>query len=153
MPQNRFDGKSTLVQVMAWCHQATSHSPRSLSPHGITKIQWVKATMTSTSQVPSYILQHIEACYCKDISVFWFIQITMIHFTDPVKNKVSLIKMIVWHWIYYIQYIARTQWVNTHWPTKSYKWQIPFSNPFYWKHIYILIFWAWTYFTNTYWLN
>ena len=24
IPQNTFDGKSTLVQVMAWCHQATS---------------------------------------------------------------------------------------------------------------------------------
>ena len=25
MPENTFDDKSTLVQVMAWCHQATSH--------------------------------------------------------------------------------------------------------------------------------
>ena len=25
MPQNTFDDKSTLVQVMAWCHLATSH--------------------------------------------------------------------------------------------------------------------------------
>ena len=35
--------KSTLVQVMAWCHQATSHYPsqcwpRSLSPYNITKL-------------------------------------------------------------------------------------------------------------------
>ena len=35
------DDKSTLVQVMAWCHQATSHYlsqgwPRSLSPYGNT---------------------------------------------------------------------------------------------------------------------
>ena len=41
------DDKSTLVQVMAWCHQATSHYlsqcwPRSLSPYGITRPQWVK---------------------------------------------------------------------------------------------------------------
>ena len=38
--------KSTLVQVMAWCRQATSHYlsqcwPRSLSPYGITRPQWV----------------------------------------------------------------------------------------------------------------
>ena len=38
------DDKSTLVQVMAWCHQATSHYlnqcwPRSLSPYGITRPQ------------------------------------------------------------------------------------------------------------------
>ena len=41
------DDKSTLVQVMAWCRQATSHYlsqcwPRSLSPYGVTKPQWVK---------------------------------------------------------------------------------------------------------------
>ena len=41
------DDQSTLVQVMAWCHQATSHYlsqcwPRSLSPSGITRPQWVK---------------------------------------------------------------------------------------------------------------
>ena len=38
--------KSTLVQVMAWCRQATSHYlsqcwPRSQSPYGITRPQWV----------------------------------------------------------------------------------------------------------------
>ena len=41
------DYQSTLVQVMAWCHQATSHYlnqcwPTSLSPHGITRPQWVR---------------------------------------------------------------------------------------------------------------
>ena len=41
------DDKSTLVQVMAWCHQATSHYlsqwwPRSMSPYGVTRPQWVK---------------------------------------------------------------------------------------------------------------
>ena len=39
--------KSTLVQVMAWCRQATRHClnqcwPRSLSPYGVTRPQWVK---------------------------------------------------------------------------------------------------------------
>ena len=47
MPQNPSDDKSTLVQVMAWCRQATSHylsqcCPRSLSPYGVTRPQWVK---------------------------------------------------------------------------------------------------------------
>ena len=41
------DEKSTLVQVMAWCCQATSHClsqcwTRSLSPYGVTMPQWVK---------------------------------------------------------------------------------------------------------------
>ena len=40
------DDKSTLVQVMAWCHQATSHYlsqcwPRSLSPYGVTRPKWI----------------------------------------------------------------------------------------------------------------
>ena len=40
------DDKSTLVQIMAWCRQATSHYlsqcwPRSLSPYGVTRPQWV----------------------------------------------------------------------------------------------------------------
>ena len=38
--------KSTVVQVMAWCRQATSHYlsqcwPRSMSPYGVTRPQWV----------------------------------------------------------------------------------------------------------------
>ena len=38
--------KSTLVQVMAWCCQATSHYlsqcwPRSRMPYGVTRTQWV----------------------------------------------------------------------------------------------------------------
>ena len=41
------DNKSTLVQIMTWCRQATSHYlsqcwPRSLSPYGITRLHWVK---------------------------------------------------------------------------------------------------------------
>ena len=46
IPQDLTDDKSTLVQVMAWCHQATSHYlnqcwPRSPMPYGITRPQWV----------------------------------------------------------------------------------------------------------------
>ena len=45
------DDKSTLVQVMAWCRQATSHYlgqcwPRSLSPYGVTRPQWVNSLYT-----------------------------------------------------------------------------------------------------------
>ena len=42
LTQNLTNDKSTLVQVMAWCHQATSHYlnhcwPRSMSPYGVTR--------------------------------------------------------------------------------------------------------------------
>ena len=45
------DGQSTLAQVMAWCRQATSHYssqcwPRSLSPYGVTRPQWVNVEYT-----------------------------------------------------------------------------------------------------------
>ena len=51
--------KSTLVQVMAWCRQATSHYlsqcwPRSMSPYGVTRPQWVNWTITS--QTPLKLL-------------------------------------------------------------------------------------------------
>ena len=47
MPQDLTDDKSTLIQVMAWCRQATSHYLSqcwlsSLSPYGIARSQWVK---------------------------------------------------------------------------------------------------------------
>ena len=43
---NPTDDKSILVQVMAWWRQATSHYlsqcwPRSLSPYGVTRAQWI----------------------------------------------------------------------------------------------------------------
>ena len=47
MPQDLTDDKSTLVQVMAWYREATSHYlsqcwSRSMSPNGVTRLQWVK---------------------------------------------------------------------------------------------------------------
>ena len=43
------DDESTLVQVMAWCRQATSHYlsqcwPSSMSPYGITRPQWINSS-------------------------------------------------------------------------------------------------------------
>ena len=47
MSLDLIEDKSTLVQVMAWCCQATSHYLsqcwlRSLPPYGVTRPQWVK---------------------------------------------------------------------------------------------------------------
>ena len=59
MSLDLIDDKSTLVQVMACCRQATSHYlsqywPRSMSPYGVTRPQWVKV-----SQMP------------RNLSVWW----------------------------------------------------------------------------------
>ena len=47
------DDQSTFVQVMTWCHQATSHYlsqcwPRSLSPYGVTRPQWANDSPAGT---------------------------------------------------------------------------------------------------------
>ena len=52
MPQNLTYDKSILVQVMAWCRQATSHYldqcwPRSPMPYGVTRPQWVNTILAS----------------------------------------------------------------------------------------------------------
>ena len=51
MPLDLTDDKSTLVQIMAWCRQATSHYlsqcwTSSMSPYGVTRPQWVKPLKT-----------------------------------------------------------------------------------------------------------
>ena len=61
MSVDRTDDKSTLVQVMAWCRQATSHYPRqcwpsSLPSYGVTRPQWVESVISSYLTLPYLIL-------------------------------------------------------------------------------------------------
>ena len=47
MPWDLTDDKSTLIQVMAWCRQTTSHYlsqcwPSPMSPYSVTRPQWIK---------------------------------------------------------------------------------------------------------------
>ena len=63
------DDKSKLVQIMAWCCQATSHYlsqcwPRSLSPYGVTRPQWVKKMLSCLLRcVWSYQWHHDMCMY------------------------------------------------------------------------------------------
>ena len=62
---------STLVQVMAWCRQATSHYlsqcwPRSLPPYGIIRPQWVNTEQTRAKkqlwpQLKQCLIKHWDA--------------------------------------------------------------------------------------------
>ena len=74
--QNLTNDKSTLVQVMAWCRQATSHYlkqcwPRSMLPYGVTRLQWVKLAprlnpinpMTTWDRVPNELTYPIILPY------------------------------------------------------------------------------------------
>ena len=59
--------QSTQVQVMAWCHQATSHYlsqcwPSSMSPYGITRPQWVNKSIWES------IVQISLACQASMVS-------------------------------------------------------------------------------------
>ena len=52
MPLDLTDDKPTLVQVMGWCRQTTSHYlsqcwPRSMPPNGVTRPQWVNSLWPS----------------------------------------------------------------------------------------------------------
>ena len=63
MSQGRTNDKSTLVQVMAWCPQATSHYlnqcwPRSMSPYGVTRLQWVNSSANHTLTLEYKISRH-----------------------------------------------------------------------------------------------
>ena len=58
---NLSDDKSTLVQVMAWCHQATSHYlshcwPRSMSKYGISRPQWVHTSCCLRGNRSAFLL-------------------------------------------------------------------------------------------------
>ena len=62
MPLDLTADKSTLVLVMAWCRQATSHYlsqywPRSMLPNGVTRPQWVN--------------KHIEPYDIKELGQHW----------------------------------------------------------------------------------
>ena len=67
MPLDLADDKSTLVHVMAWCRQATSHHrsqcwPRSMSPNGVTRPQWVKPSREISSKptmIPLTLAAHM----------------------------------------------------------------------------------------------
>ena len=61
------DDQSKLVQVMAWCRQATSHYmdqcwTRSLPPYGVTRPQWVLKYWTLHSSPRIELLSLEESC-------------------------------------------------------------------------------------------
>ena len=64
MPRDPTDDKSTLVQVMAWCRQATSHYlsqcwPRSVSPYGVTRPHQ-KCNRVQSSLTILYTYMYVE---------------------------------------------------------------------------------------------
>ena len=78
------DDQSTLVQVMAWCHQAASHYldqcwPRSISPYGVASPQWVNRVTTTLhcilhGQYVPWIMMWFMPCVCCGSKTMNFVQ-------------------------------------------------------------------------------
>ena len=103
MPLDFTDDQSTLVQAMAWCRQATSHYlsqcwPRSLSPSGVTRPQWVNqqfrhlshSLISSTSNKTSKL--HITGPLGWKFTGDWWIPLTQ----DPKCRKLFHIILSSW---------------------------------------------------------
>ena len=157
MPLDLTDDKSTLVQVMAWCHQATSHYlsqcwPRSMSPNGVARPQWVSSLASGicgsnfNSVISMHMLQINFMSVPYETAHRWMPQ-------DTFDDKSSLVQVMAWchqasrHYVsqcwlrFMLPYgIIRPQWVNTlrlrqngrHFAAK-------FSNAFSWMKTY----WFW----------
>ena len=95
MPLDLADDKSTLVQVMAWCRQATSHYlsqcwPRFMSPNGATRPQWNCWRMNKMGD----IFQEIKLMVFNLYVTFKFY--CNLYSKDPIKSKPMLFNIMVW---------------------------------------------------------
>ena len=76
------DDKSILVQVMAWCRQATNHYlnqcwPRSLLPYGVTRPQWVNPLSWVVQIIPGKTSHYSKQCH--DNPIQWHIYVFLNH--------------------------------------------------------------------------
>ena len=67
------DDKSTLVQVMAWCRQATSHYlsqcwPSSMTLYGVTRPQWVNETQSALPNTYEGLVQQIMMIHVHELA-------------------------------------------------------------------------------------
>ena len=125
MPLDLTDDKSTLVQVMAWCRQATSHYlsqcwPRPMSPYGITRPQWVNTL--KLRQSGCHFTDDILKCIFFNEVVFISIKISLnFILKGPISNIPALVEILAWRqplsepmMIILLPHICvtRPQWVN-----------------------------------------
>ena len=87
MPQDLTDDKSTLVQVMAWCRQATRNYLSqcwlsSLLPYGVARPQWVNSTTPS------------DALWCNKT---WSTLVQVMACLLPDGSKSSSEPMLIYH--------------------------------------------------------
>ena len=103
MPLDLTDDESTLVQVMAWCSQATNHYlsqcwPRFMSPYGIIGPQKVKEIISHTSQ-DKWILFLVEIGFQFKSKTYISIPGRDCVEKAPSQWKVTLHCNVVSHWL------------------------------------------------------
>ena len=111
MPKNLTNKKSTLVQVMDWCHQETSHFliqcwPRALLTYGITRPQWVNTLQTK------FFFQEHENMFAF-FSIFSTLRLFREWKSSLLEDKGSVILHSQWHGCWWPDN-ARTQGISSH---------------------------------------
>ena len=105
MPQDLTDDKSTLVQVMAWCHQATSHYlnqcwPRSPTPYGVTRTQWVKTSASYWCEEVGILILYILNFFWENMNMY----LHLCHF--PTLKLHRLLKSSLWKIMTYLLWLV-----------------------------------------------
>ena len=100
-PQLNITYKTSLVQVMVWCHQITNLYlnqcwPRSLSIYGITKPQCVNTLRPR--QNGWHFPENIFNCICLNGNV-WILNAIWLHCVLKVSmdNNTALVQIMAWH--------------------------------------------------------
>ena len=122
MPLDLTDDKSTLVQVMAWCRQATSYYlsqcwPRFMSPYGVTRPQCVNWNFLKFVPKGPIEHKHDNPAFVEVMAWCWtgnktFHVLIMAQFTDTMwchKATVNLHYGLskTMYWYNFFQYISR----------------------------------------------
>ena len=125
--QDLNDDMSTLVQVMAWWRQATSHylsqcCPRSLSPYSITRSQWVKLKSCRVSFVHNLfrswmMIDDDNLMIVIKIDWWWLIMKIMInehnslHFGNWSWLLIDWLLIIWWSWMMIMRFDWWCYWL------------------------------------------
>ena len=103
-PQNPLDVMSTMVQVMAWCHQATSHYlsqcwPRSMLPYGVTSQNELDKSSTywGWDKMDTIFSQHVQINFLVWKNAVFDSNFTDICSQDPINDTATSDQIMAWH--------------------------------------------------------
>ena len=93
VPKHPIDNKSVLVHIIAWCHHATSHYlnqwwSRFLTPYGVTRLQWVKLSL-------SYTVIYLAESFCRRENLQAFIWFRVFYRWQNTRNQVNILILLV----------------------------------------------------------